>query len=86
MTLKLMIKDKFGLEADTACDGLEAFNKFKIKKYQFEKGGTQSKGKKCTPNCPKQFYHLIFMDLNMPVMDGFTASTNILDYFNEKMD
>jgi len=35
-------------------------------------------------DCPNQFYSLIFMDLNMPVMDGFESARQMKQYYDEK--
>ena len=56
------------IQIDEATNGKEAVDKFKAK---FES--------RCTNEaCPHPIYRLVIMDLNMPVMDGFDASTLIL--------
>ena len=35
-------------------------------------------------DCPNRFYKLIFMDLNMPVMDGFESARRILKFQEDK--
>ena len=69
-----MIKSKFKTEPDTAIDGRDALTKFQNK--------LERKNKLLCPNmaCPAKFYGLIFMDLNMPVMDGFESTTQILEH------
>ena len=50
-----------GLQADEAINGVDALNKIE-----------ESKGRKCCGN-----YSLVFMDCNMPVMDGYQAAKEI---------
>jgi len=67
-----MIREKFKCTVDTAFDGLEAFNMFSARI-------DSAKSSTClNSDCPARYYRLIFMDLNMPVMDGFEATTKIL--------
>ena len=65
MTLKLLIKDKYDMDADEAVNG-------KIGVEMFKKGLDKPCG------CPDRAYKLIFMDLQMPVMEGKEASRKIL--------
>mmetsp|Transcript_9267 Transcript_9267/g.15592 ORF Transcript_9267/g.15592 Transcript_9267/m.15592 type:complete len:115 (+) Transcript_9267:723-1067(+) len=85
----MMINQKFGIQADLADDGQMALDKFKAKNNleRLGEAGKQKKpSSKCLGNpCPKSFYQLIFMDLQMPVMDGFNSSTKIMRYQNEKL-
>ena len=56
------------IQIDEATNGKEAVETFKAK---FES--------RCANEaCPHPIYRLVIMDLNMPVMDGFDASTAIL--------
>ena len=63
VTLQTILEFEFKLKSDKSLNGLEAYNLVKDKMNQaIEK------------NCPckrKKSYNLIFMDCNMPVMDGF---------------
>jgi len=60
--LKTTLKN-LGIEADTAQNGLEAFNKYSM-------------------NPDK--YDVIFMDVQMPVMDGIETTQEILEYEEEE--
>ena len=62
-TLRLLLKKKYGLEPMMAHNGLEAVELFKQKNRDMVN--------ECTESCLFPFIELIFMDLNMPVMDGF---------------
>ena len=53
----------FGVEADTAENGLEAFNKY---------------------SANPQKYDIIFMDVQMPIMDGIEATQEILEFEKEE--
>ena len=75
MTLKLLIKSQFDIEVDSACNGKEAVDKFKQKIDNYSK---------LDKVCERESYRLIFMDLNMPIMDGFDASEIILKMQSEK--
>mmetsp|Transcript_578 Transcript_578/g.652 ORF Transcript_578/g.652 Transcript_578/m.652 type:complete len:167 (+) Transcript_578:1942-2442(+) len=74
MTLKMMIKGKFKLEPESASNGQEAFETFKNRLL------AQSTRKNCESGCMRGFFHLIFMDLNMPIKDGFEATKEILQF------
>ena len=72
-SLKLIVKDKFGILPDMAQNGKEAFEMFKKKNLP--------NSSNCSiENCFKSYYHLIFMDLNMPIMDGFESTRLILEW------
>ncbi|MEO1958713.1 MAG: ATP-binding protein [Nautiliaceae bacterium] len=60
--LKTTLKN-LGIEADTATNGLEAFNKYSMN--------------------PEK-YDVIFMDVQMPVMDGLEATHEILEFEKEE--
>ena len=70
--LELNLKKLFNFDVDTAFDGKQAVNAFKDKIDFKESTCLQTQ-------CSKHIYHLIFMDLNMPVLDGFDATKQILD-------
>ena len=74
MTLKMMIKQKFKLEPEVASNGLEALTCFK-KRLE----STTARAS-CPSECKRGYFQLIFMDLNMPVMDGFDSSKEILNF------
>ena len=61
--LELILRETFQLTVDKAQNGLDAVNKVR-----------NDINKKC---CNVR-YKLILMDLNMPVMDGFRATQEIL--------
>jgi len=69
MPLKMLLKSKFQLEPDEALNGAVAVEKF-----------VANRNKECS--CGKQ-YRLILMDINMPVMDGYTATQHILEFQEE---
>ena len=52
-----MLKENFDIEIEMTGDGLKALELF-----------TEGFNKPC--KCPNRAYKLIFMDLQMPVMDG----------------
>ena len=73
ITLETMIELQFQIKVDKATNGLEAVNKVKERRQLMNVcGNTQP------------FYSLIFMDCNMPIMDGFEATEEIrkLDFID----
>mmetsp|Transcript_24361 Transcript_24361/g.37727 ORF Transcript_24361/g.37727 Transcript_24361/m.37727 type:complete len:162 (-) Transcript_24361:268-753(-) len=56
---------------------------FKYCLMKYVNGGVEEG---CLPTCQKQTYSLIFMDLNMPIMDGFEASHSILSLQKEHIE
>jgi len=67
-----MIEVDFKLQCDKAMNGQDALDKI----IAYEKYNDENP---CT--CPRrrENYRLIFMDCNMPIMDGFEASKKIRD-------
>ena len=59
--IKSMIEEDFGIRVETAMNGLEALKLFE---KEFHRD--------CL--CENRGFRLIFMDVQMPVMDGITAS------------
>jgi CheY-like chemotaxis protein len=75
---KLAIKmfTKSGYEVETASNGEEAVKMYKLSAGEDEKGSAE----KCHVNDRTKksgSYNLIFMDVQMPVMDGLTATQEI---------
>lgn len=64
--LELILKEMFGLSVDKAMNGQEAVNMY-----------AANLAKKC---CDKR-YKLVLMDLNMPIMDGYEATVQIIQLF-----
>ena len=65
MTLQAIIESKYGLQSDKAVNGKEAVD------IVTARSSTQSA---CSLHAQ---YSLIFMDCNMPIMDGFEATKEI---------
>jgi CheY-like chemotaxis protein len=59
-----MLKEMLEVKVDKAMNGKEAVILFKKNIYK---------------ECCNNRYKLVFMDLNMPVMDGYEATTDIID-------
>ena len=66
--LRMMISEMFSLEVDQALNGLEAVVKFT---------------KNLEKSCCQTNYKLVLMDLNMPVMDGYDSTVQILSKFHD---
>ena len=73
MPLTLMIGESFGIECDEAINGEVAVKKFKDDFFK---------------ECCDINYKLILMDIQMPIMNGFDASREILKLlaFYNKID
>eukprot|EP00347_Sterkiella_histriomuscorum_P007736 403347751 len=67
--LELMLQNINNLQVIKAYNGLEAVNLYK---------------ERLQKTCCNNKFKLIFMDLNMPIMDGYQATQNIIQLFNEK--
>ena len=62
-TMEQMLGELFGIEIDWAMDGEEAVRKVKLNILK---------------DCCDERYRLVFMDINMPVLDGYGATEQIL--------
>lgn len=70
LTINTILINKFGIRPDEATNGQIAVEKFKA-----------AMDKKC--RCKNRAYKLIFMDIQMPIMDGFDATDHILSECNK---
>ena len=68
MTVTLLLKEYFECTYVEAMDGLEAVNAFKA---------DQAK------TCCKNYFKIVFMDINMPVMDGIDSAIKINKYMKK---
>ena len=69
--LSTLIKDYFDIDIEQCANGAEAVEMYR-------------EGFERPCKCNLRAYRLIFMDLNMPVMDGKEASKKILDMVNSE--
>lgn len=63
MPLELLLDEFFKIKVDKALNGQEAVNLFTRNLYK---------------SCCNLRYKMVMMDLNMPIMDGYEATTQIL--------
>ena len=66
--LELLLSQRFKQSVDKAFNGQEAVNMF---------------SKNLTKSCCNVKYKLVLMDLNMPIMDGYDATVQILSQFKK---
>lgn len=70
VTLQTLLEIKFGITSDKASNGKEGVDKVKERL-------NDNTLDNCTCAQGSHNYKIIFMDCNMPIMDGFEASKNI---------
>lgn len=67
--LQSLIEVQLSFECDSAFNGLEALNKVKDR---YKK------------TCCSNYYSFIFMDINMPIMDGYVSSSEIKSFLKKE--
>ncbi len=79
MALETVLETKFSLTADKALDGLQALNLVKKRDKDVRERPCQCGNPRGNEN-----YRVIFMDCNMPIMDGFQATQKIKEFLRER--
>ena len=74
ITLQTILEYSLKIQSDKALNGKEAVEKV-LKRAEEEKKDP------CHCHRGRQNYKLIFMDCNMPIMDGFQATLKIREHF-----
>ena len=70
VAMGILLKEYWKIEQESAVNGEIAVNMFK-----------EACQKEC--GCPNRAYRIIFMDIQMPIMDGKIASSKIIELANE---
>lgn len=79
MVLQHVLEEKFGIHSDKALNGLEALNKVAERHSDIVENPCVCGNINGNTN-----YRLIFMDCNMPIMDGFEATEKIAAFLEER--
>ncbi|TNV84210.1 hypothetical protein FGO68_gene12087 [Halteria grandinella] len=76
MTLQCILQQCVMMDSDKAINGLDAVEKIKLRHEENERNP-------CICGQQRQNYKLVFMDCNMPIMDGLQATSEIRRIFPE---
>ena len=75
MAIQLILEEEFNLVSEKALNGLEGFEQVKLREKHLKEYPCTCGNKSGNDN-----YQLIFMDCNMPIMDGIESTKKIKEY------